>query len=76
MNKPMRKSIEEISTLLEDLKQRAEALRDVEQEHFDNIPESLQFADKGEKMQEAIDSLDSAMDDLGSAIENLNTAKQ
>jgi hypothetical protein len=34
-----------------------EVVRDEEQESFDNLPESMQGAEKGEKMENAVDNL-------------------
>lgn len=39
-------------------------IRDEEQEAYDNLPESLQESERGENMQDCIDSLESFMSDL------------
>ena len=39
-------------------------IRDEEQEAYDNLPESLQDSERGENMQDCIDSLESFMSDL------------
>lgn len=38
---------------------------DEEQEALDNMPESLQEGERGQQMQEYIDSLNTVLDDLG-----------
>jgi chromosome segregation ATPase len=48
-----------------------ESVRDAEQEAFDNLPESLQESEKGEKMQENIDALESALDSINEALDDL-----
>lgn len=51
----------------EDLHSQLEALKDEEQEYYDNMPEGLQNSDKGSVAQEAIDNLENAL----SALESL-----
>lgn len=40
------------------------AIRDAEQEAFDNLPESLQMGDRGQAMEEAISNLEDAESEL------------
>lgn len=54
----------QVSTLVEDL----QGVRDDEQEYLDNMPESLQEGEKGQKAQAAIDLLESLIDELGNFI--------
>jgi phage host-nuclease inhibitor protein Gam len=51
-------------TRLEEVKGEIETIRDAEQEYYDNMPESFQSGEKGERTQEAIDALESAISDL------------
>ena len=74
MNKTRRKAIDTLMARLEDLRLDVEYLQEEEQEAFNNIPESLQESEKGEKIQESIDALEEALSNLEEAIENLNTA--
>ncbi|NBT31696.1 MAG: hypothetical protein EBT13_07275 [Rhodobacteraceae bacterium] len=89
MNKDRRNriatAISELEALLNDkiadIRMEIESLRDEEQEAFDNLPESLQYAERGQAMEEAINNLDYALDALGEdifqeAIENLNSAAE
>ena len=64
MNKLRRKSLAEVIAKLEELDSlRQEAMEmlqgvlDEEQEAYDNMPESLQYSERGEQMQEYIDSM-------------------
>lgn len=41
-----------------------ENVRDAEQEAYDNLPESLQNAERGERMVECIAHLETVLDDL------------
>jgi len=43
-----------------------------EQDAYDNLPESLQNAEKGEQMQECIDALDQAKSELEAVMDTLN----
>lgn len=47
---------------LYDIIDKLESLINNEQESFDNMPENLQFSEKGEKLEENIDSLTEARD--------------
>lgn len=78
MNAARRKALKTIITSLEKLDAlRAEiyeALEDVkceEEEALENMPESLQESDRGQQMQEYIDSMDEALDTLDVDIEGL-----
>jgi len=71
MNKLRRKQIEDINDALAELVGQLETLRDEEQEAFDNMPESLQDSERGEKMSGAIDSMESAIGSIRDATECL-----
>jgi formiminotetrahydrofolate cyclodeaminase len=73
MNNSRRKEIDKIISDLEEIRSRIETVKDEEQDAFDNMPESLQEGERGEKMQQALDNLDTAdgaFDDLMSALED------
>jgi len=72
MNKERRKQLREAIAKLDEARIIIETVRDEEQGAFDNMPESLQDAERGQKMDEAIGSMTDVADDLESAIENLN----
>lgn len=85
MNNERRKVIEaqkaQVETLLEslkdlgkqasDIKLELESARDEEQDYYDNMPESLQGGDKGERAQAAVSALEDAIGSL-EEIEDLN----
>lgn len=73
MNKQRRKAIDEIQGKLMDLQSELECVRDEEQEAFDNLPESIQYSERGERMEEFIQYLEESMDNLESAIESLDS---
>ena len=64
MNQKRRKKIIELAAQLDDLRIDLEAIRDEEQEAFDNLPESLQLSEKGEDMQTGVDTLTECVDQL------------
>lgn len=71
MNKDRRKAIgalidaaQAIAGQITDLKDQIEAIRDEEQDYFDNMPESLQGGEKGEAAEAAISALETAVDAL------------
>ena len=53
MNKQRRKELETISDEIEKLIERLESARDDEQEYFDNMPESIQAGERGERAEYA-----------------------
>lgn len=60
MNANRRKRIGTVWDKLEELKAEIEGIAEEEQEAYDNLPESIQYGEKGEKMQSAIDNLEYA----------------
>jgi hypothetical protein len=75
MNAARRKIIEEIEARIVGLIAEIDAVMEEEQSAFDNLPESLQEAERGQAMSEAIDSLQSARDDLENVNVTLETAR-
>ena len=72
MNRIRRKSlrtilgqIDELSTVLETVKEALQDVLNEEQEAYDNLPEGLQESDRGQQMQEYIDALEGVVDSLG-----------
>lgn len=71
MNKTRRdalaKLLEEIQALqgkAEDLYSELESIKDEEQEVYDNMPESFQNGEKGEKVTAAVDAMEEALSEL------------
>lgn len=60
---------EEISTIQDDV----DTYMSEEQESYDNLPEALQWSEKGEMMEEAINNLESARDSIETAASDLST---
>ena len=57
--------MEAMDALRQTIIENLEAVLDEEQEALDNMPESLQEGERGQQMQEYIDSLNTVLDDLG-----------
>jgi prefoldin subunit 5 len=74
MNAKRRKELEKVIALIEEARNQLETLKDEEQEAFDNMPEGLQYSEKGERMETAISFMDDSFNELESAIENINSA--
>lgn len=72
MNKNRRNAISDIYDKLIDIQSDLESIRDEEQEAFDNLPESIQYSERGERMEEYISSLDEALDYVGYAVDSLD----
>lgn len=60
MNKQRRTCIEEIIPRIEAIRGELAFILDEEQEAFDNLPEGIQSSKRGEKMEEAINTLQDA----------------
>ena len=76
MNAARRKAISVIYDDLQSIKERIESIRDEEQEAHDNLPDSLQYGEKGEAMQESADTIDSAVSDIDQVLESLESIIQ
>ena len=74
MNKARRKAIEEIIDQLGTLKEQIENISELEQEAYDNLPESIQYSERGETMSANISDLDdaaSSIDDVMSTLQDI-----
>lgn len=74
MNKQRRKQIEGMIDKLDNIKEHISDILDDEQNAFDNMPESIQYGERGYIMQVAIDNLDDAIGNIVDAIDNLYEA--
>jgi hypothetical protein len=57
-------TMEELSTLRDDIVSELEELRDAQQEKLDNMPEGLQQGSTGELLQERYDTVDGVVSEL------------
>ena len=61
MNKERREKLQEAMTLVGEAKAIIEEVHEQEEAAFESLPENLQYSDRGEVMQEAINALDDAI---------------
>lgn len=71
MNKIRRKQLEAIEAVIRDAQSRLEDIMQEEEDARDNIPESLMYTERYEKMNEACDFLYDAISNLEESIENI-----
>lgn len=64
MNKARRKEIARAIELMDEAREILEAVKDEEQEAFDNMPEGLQCSERGETMEEYIGTLEEVVYNL------------
>lgn len=73
MNNDRRKKIKKIIIDMESIKALLEDVLIDEESSFDNMPEGLQYSEKGEASQEAIDLMNEAVEGFEEVIDNLNS---
>lgn len=71
MNAFRRKELQRAIELIEQASEIIDNVMNDEQEALDNMPESLQYSERGEAMQEAIDNLSYLDSDFESLIESI-----
>lgn len=71
MNNQRRKRIENLIKILEDLQPEIDSVAEEERDAFDNLPESLQQADRGSRMEEVADALEEVSSDIEDMIATL-----
>lgn len=74
MNNDRRKRIDAMISRLEEIRDEIDAIREEEQDAFDNMPESLQNSERGDMAQEAISNLENV--DVDEIISYLESAKE
>ncbi len=74
MNAKDRKQIQLIIDKIGELKQEIESLKESEQEKYDNLSEGLQATERGQKLEEGVDQLESCCSSLEEAEEYLQEA--
>ena len=74
MTKYRRKQLAKAVELLQEAQQIIEEVKDEEQEAFDNLPEPLQYSERGEAMEEAISELEEVCDSMDGIISSVEAA--
>lgn len=75
MSRDRRRQLAGIAGQMMDLRESIEALKEEEQEAYDNLPDSLQESDRGQAMEQAVDMPDSALTALDEVTEALEEAQ-
>ncbi len=75
MNDKRRKRLSEASSLLSRASDIISDVIDEEQDCLDNMPENLQYSDRYESMEAAIDRLNDALSELASVEDSLSEAR-
>jgi hypothetical protein len=76
MNKTRRTALSGIIYDLETASDKLTTIGEEEQECVDNLPESLQYSEKADKMQEAIAYIDEAITSINEAGESIRDAME
>lgn len=74
MNKQRRECIGKLIEKANELKYEIEEVLNEEQECFDNMPENLQYGERGENMQEAINNLEEAQSSIEDCVLSLESS--
>lgn len=71
MNAQRRKEIQKAIALIENAKEILEYVAEEEGNAFDNLPESIQYSERGERMEEIKDNIEDVCSELEYQIEDL-----
>lgn len=71
MNNPRRKDIRRAMELLQEAMDIISCAGEEEREAYDNLPESLQYTERGETLEENADTLDEAVDSIYDLMDSL-----
>lgn len=71
MNRERRKRLMQLSEKLSEVRTSLEIILQEEEEAFDNMPESLQESERGEQMQEYIETIGEAISGIEDTESNL-----
>ena len=72
MNKQRRRDLEDIVSKIEGAISDLEYVINDEEAAYDALPESLQYSEKGEAMEDNVSDLNDALADLESAVDQIN----
>ena len=75
MNDKRRKRLSEASALLSRASNIISDVLDEEQDCLDNMPENLQYSDRYENMEAAVDRLNDALSELASVEDSLSEVR-
>jgi len=76
MNNDKRERIDKATALIEEARSMVEGVTQEESEAYENMPENLQYSERGELIQEAINNLEYADNSFDELLGYLEEAKQ
>jgi NTP pyrophosphatase (non-canonical NTP hydrolase) len=76
MNKNDRNELEKALALLGEAQEIIDAIKDGEQEKFDNLSEGLQQTEKGQKFEDTVSTLEDAWNSIDEAVGSINEAME
>lgn len=74
MNDKRRSAIRNVIVLLGNVESKIDLIRDEEEDSLDNMPENLQFSDRYENMERAVDNLNEALELIDQVKDKLDDA--
>jgi predicted nuclease with TOPRIM domain len=72
MNNARREALEELQGKLSELKDELECIACEERDYYENMTESLQCSERGEKADECASNLEDGVDSLDTIINNID----
>lgn len=72
MNTARRKQLKQAAELLSQAQAIIESVRDDEQYEYRNMPESIQYSERGERMYENVAALDTMLEDIAGLFDNID----
>lgn len=72
MNTARRKQLKQAAELLSQAQAIIESVRDDEQYEYGNMPESLQYSERGERMYENVAALNTMLEDIAGLFDNID----
>lgn len=72
MNTARRKQLKQAAELLSQAQAIIESVRDDERYAYDNMPEILQYSERGERMYENVAVLDTMLEDIAGLFDNID----
>lgn len=76
MNNQRRNEIQKAIEKLETIQDNIDFIAGEERDAFDNLPESIQESERGQKMEEAADTLEEVKDAISELVDSLTGAQE
>lgn len=72
MNKERRDQLREAIRYIESAKYIITDVKEQEERAYDNLPEGLQYSDRGSNIEENVDSMDDIIEEIENIIDGIN----